>query len=121
MTLCYWLRAIAFFVMAFGMIPYAFANYFCIGPLDDVNVSPSGVVVVTSRASGLLAVYLCQIGNTTNGVGPDQCKAILSALLAANATGQSVEWAFDDSLTCSTHPSWSWLTGWYFGPDVQSQ
>jgi hypothetical protein len=50
----------------------------------------------------------------------DQCKAILSAVLAPNA-GQSVQWDFNDSLTCFTHPSWSWLTGWYSGPNVQSQ
>jgi len=96
------------------------ANYFCTGVVDAVDVSPTGVVVVDSPAAGLRSFYVCQIGATTNGVGPDVCKAILAVLLASRTTGQLVEWAFSDTLTCSTHPSWAWLTGWYYGPNLHS-
>jgi hypothetical protein len=67
--------------------PNAVANYSCTGPVINVDVSPSGVVVVNAPAAGLNFAYPCQIGTTTNGVGPDVCKAILSILLVAHATG----------------------------------
>ena len=98
----------------------AFANYSCSGTVDSVTVTPGTGVVIFSSSSGLGAVYLCQIENTTssaNGaVTPAQCKAFLSILMTANATGQQVQFAFSDTLTCTTHPSWATLTGWYFGP-----
>jgi hypothetical protein len=97
---------------------HAFANYFCYGPMDYVAVTPAGLVVVGSGAAGLNSVNLCQIGGTYNGVGPEQCKVIYSALLSANATGQQVVWAFNDNLTCTTHPSDQALTGWYYGPHI---
>lgn len=94
----------------------AFANYFCSGVVDTVVVNPSGLVMINSSAAGLANVELCQIGATANGVGPDACNAVLASVITARTTGQSVTWAFDDGLTCSTHPQWAWLTGWYFGP-----
>jgi hypothetical protein len=95
----------------------AFANYFCSGPVLSVDVSPTGIVTVNAPAAGLNYAYPCQIGATNNGVGPDACKAILSILIAAHATGASVTFAYDDSLTCATHPAWTYLTGWYYGPE----
>jgi hypothetical protein len=96
----------------------AFAAYSCNGVIDQVNVSPNGVVIVDSTAAGLQSVYLCQIGTTANGVSPDACKAILSLILAAKLSGASVLWSFSDSLTCTTHPAWAWLGGWYYGPNL---
>jgi len=96
----------------------AFATYSCNGVIDQLNVSPNGVVIVDSTTAGLQSVYLCQIGTTANGVSPDACKAILSLLLAAKLSGTSVLWNFSDSLTCTTHPAWAWLGGWYYGPNL---
>jgi hypothetical protein len=96
----------------------AAANYFCQGTIDSVEVSPSGAVEAYSAAAGLNYVTLCAIGATANGVSSDTCKAILAVLLAAHASGAQVQWAFSDSLTCTTHPAWAWLTGWYYGPNI---
>jgi hypothetical protein len=75
-----------------------------------------------SSSAGLDAAYLCQLENTTNSangpVTPAQCKTLLSVLLVAQATRQQIQLAFSDELTCTTHPSWAWLTGWYFGPTL---
>jgi hypothetical protein len=96
------------------------ANYFCTGVVAAVDVSPSGLLVVDSPDAGLRSFYICQIGATNNGVGPDACKAILAVVLASRTTGLPVDWGFSDSLTCSTHPSWTYLTGWYYGPNLHS-
>jgi hypothetical protein len=95
----------------------AHAMYSCSGPVQNVEVGPSGVVTVLAPAAGLGPAYLCEIGTTINGVGPDACKAILSVLLTAHATGASVTFDYSDALTCTTHPTWDWLTGWYYGPE----
>jgi hypothetical protein len=96
----------------------AFANYSCTGTVDQVSVDPNGVVILTSATVGLNAVYLCAIGTTMNGVDSDPCKSILAVLLTAHATGAQIDLSFSDSLTCSTHPAWAWLTGWYYGPNM---
>jgi hypothetical protein len=93
------------------------ANYFCSGTVQNVEVGPNGVITVLAPSAGLNPAYPCQIGNTINGVGPDACKAILSILLAAHAAGGTVTFAYDDALTCATHPAWDWLAGWYYGPE----
>ena len=96
----------------------AFANYSCTGTVDQIDVSPTGVVVFASASMGLTSVYLCQIGTTMNGVDPEPCKSIVAVLLTAHATGAQIDLSFSDSLTCSTHPAWAWLTGWYYGPNM---
>ncbi|HEY8102388.1 MAG TPA: hypothetical protein VIF82_16740 [Burkholderiaceae bacterium] len=92
------------------------ASYACSGVVTGVALSPSGVVTVYSADAGLNAAYICQIGSTYNGVGPDACKAILAVLVSAKATGIHAEWSFNDGLSCTTHPAWDVLTGWYYGP-----
>ena len=94
------------------------ANYFCQGVVDQIDVSPSGLVTVDSAAAGLQFQYLCMIGTTTNGVSPDTCKSLLAVLTTAFITQQQVQWAFSDSLTCTTHPAWNWLAVWYWGPNL---
>jgi hypothetical protein len=96
----------------------AYANYFCTGPVVNVVLSPSGLVTVNAPAAAMNFVYLCQIGATYNGVGSDSCKAILSTLLAARVSAQPITVGYSDSLTCSTHPAWAALTGWYYGPQL---
>ena len=97
----------------------AFAtNYACAGPVNGVTVGPSGVVSAES-AGGQHWGYFCQIGGSSNNVTPDACKGILAVLLAAQASGKSVNVWYSDSNDCSWHASngaWAWLTTWYWGP-----
>ena len=97
----------------------AASAYGCTGTLDSVSLNPSGVITVSSTASQLRVFYVCQIGATENGVDPNTCKAILASLIAAKEAGEQVQWQFNDSLSCQTHPRWTWLTGWYYGPVLQ--
>lgn len=94
----------------------AFATYPCNGVIDAVDVSPSGIVMMDSAQSGIRWVYLCQLGTSNNGVGPESCKAMLSLLLTAQVSGLPVSMSFNDSLTCTSHPQSTWLTGWTVGP-----
>lgn len=93
------------------------ANYSCAGTVNNLALNPDGVL--TATIGSLQNVYLCQIGATRNGVSSDVCKAIFAHLLSARTTGTLVQLQFSDSLTCTTHPAWSNLTGWYYGPDFQ--
>jgi len=103
------------------------STYACVGTIDFVSVSPTGVVTVYSQSSGLHVFYPCQLGATVNGVSPDTCKAILSLLLEAKATGAQVQWGFSDSIGCDRSAynggNWYWLSespsGWYYGPQIQ--
>jgi hypothetical protein len=106
----------------FAVSTPAWANYSCQGTVDSLTVSPGTGVLILSTSSGLGAVYLCQLEGTYNSangtVTPEQCKAFLAVLLSAQASRQQVQFSFNDALTCTTHPTWTWLTGWYYGPAV---
>lgn len=93
----------------------AWGSYACAGYVTGVTIGPTGVVAA-ERIPGGIWVYVCQIGATYNGVGPEQCKAIYTLLLTAQTTGKQVTMWFEDGLNCTTHPAWAPLTGWYFGP-----
>jgi hypothetical protein len=47
-----------------------------------------------------------------------QCKSVYATLLAAQVAGKRVRLWFDDTLTCSTQPSWAYATGWCYGPEL---
>lgn len=102
----------------------AFATYSCEGHVVNVGVAPGTGIVILTTDNGFGSVYICQVDTTSssaNGpVTPEQCKSFLAVFLAAQTTGQRIQFAFNDSLTCSTHPSWAWLGGWYFGPMLLS-
>jgi hypothetical protein len=40
--------------------------------------------------------------------------------LAAQATEKEIEWGINDALSCTTHAQYSFLSGWYFGPNVRN-
>jgi hypothetical protein len=101
-------------VVALAVVP-AHANYMCSGPVTAVSFDNTGVVVF-SGIGGISAGYLCSLSTTSNGITPDVCKAKYTQLLIAQLTGQSLNIYFGDNLTCTTQPSWNWLTGVYFGP-----
>lgn len=106
--------------MAWGIPAMATVHYACGGPVDGVTVSPGGVVSASS-AGGQHWGYFCQLGATTNGVSNDACKGILATLLAAQASGKSVNLWFDDDYDCNWHASngaWAWLNTVYWGPSI---
>jgi len=111
-------------VLALSLCAPVLANYSCTGTVDGVTVAPGTGVVIFSSSAGLSSVYLCQLEASTtsaNGtVTPEQCKAMLSVLLGAQLSRQAVQLSFSDSLTCTTHPAWAWLTGWYYGPALSA-
>jgi hypothetical protein len=96
---------------------FANANYSCIGPVTGVTVGPSGVVS-GANIGGISWGYFCSVSTPENGASVDACRAILALLMSAEAQGKSVEIWFSDGLTCATRPSWTWQTGWYFGPRI---
>ena len=96
----------------------AYANYFCGGPVTQVALSPSGALTVYAPAAGLNFAYICSIDTAFNSVSIEVCKAMLATLLQAQATGATITFAYNDALTCATHPAWMWLTGWYYGPQI---
>jgi hypothetical protein len=103
------------------------AAYSCSGSIDFVSVAPTGVVTVSSPSSGLMTFYPCSLTSTVNGVTVDTCKAILSVLMLAKATGAQVGWWFSDSIGCNRASfnggNWYWLSdpsgNWYYGPQIQ--
>jgi hypothetical protein len=111
-------KRLSFALVLCAVSTAASANYTCQGTVTGVSLNQAGVVTVSSPSSGLPTFYVCQIGATTNGVGPEQCKAMLGMLYIARVSGQQVQWHFSDSLTCATHANWDWLSGWYFGPTI---
>jgi hypothetical protein len=116
-------RKILFALAAAAMAVQASAvNYACGGPVNGVTVSPGGVVSAES-AGGQHWGYFCQIGATTNTVTSDACKGVLAVLLAAQASGKSVNIWYGDANDCAWHASngsWAWLTTWYWGPTVSN-
>lgn len=90
------------------------STYSCSGTVTSVALAPSGLLTVSIGA--LTNVYLCEIGNSYNGVSADVCSAIYAHLLSARTTGSQELFNFNDTLTCTTHPTWAALTGWYYGP-----
>ena len=103
------------------------ATYFCVGTIDFVTVSPTGVVTVSSQSSGLATFYPCSVASTMDGVTTDICKAMLSILITAKATGAQVAWGFSDTIGCNRSSfdggNWYWLADppavWYYGPQIQ--
>lgn len=109
-------RSIGAVMFLLALSPIAAASYECVGAVSGTQISPTGVVMANSIA-GITAPYLCSVNTTTNGVSTDACKAIYAMMLTAESQGRSVVlWFNDDPNTCSSHASWSWLTGWYWGP-----
>lgn len=102
--------------MVVANIP-AHAFYTCSGPVTQLSIRNDGAVNIS--VGGITNGYLCQIGATTNGVGPDTCKAMYAQLLIAEATGRSMTLYFNPSGTitsCSAQVPYAWLAGFYFGP-----
>jgi len=96
----------------------ASATYTCIGPVKGLTISPKSGQVLAENISGIEWPVLCNINVVENGVTPESCKNIYSMLLTAQVSKKNVTLWFNDEETCLSHPAWSALTGWYFGPKL---
>jgi hypothetical protein len=97
-------------------------RYPCTGMVEQVTTPPGGVVNVTlAFSSGRMEWQdLCSVAVEANGVAPASCRAMLAALLTAQASGRRVTMWFDHpSQSCSATP-WTSIRekGWYWGPAV---
>jgi len=109
------------FLISFSLSPNVYATYSCSGVVKGVTIAPTGQVFAESIGS-ISWPRMCSVSETFNGVSPEACRAVFSTLLTAQATGKEVSLSFDDDAgggTCTSHPAWGALTGWYFGPTLK--
>jgi hypothetical protein len=66
-------RILATLAAAIVCAPAMAVDYSCDGPVTGVTVSPGGIVSA-GTAGGQSWGYFCQLGTTTNGIGPEACK-----------------------------------------------
>lgn len=93
------------------------AEYACTGPVSSIALNQDGML--TATIGTLANVYLCRIDDPVYGITTETCRAIYSLLLAAKLLNKPATFSFNDSLSCTTHPGWAQLTGWYYGPEMQ--
>lgn len=87
------------------VVPAYGAQYTCTGTVTTVFVNGFGDVVVAGPG-GLVPIGLCSVSSATTNFTVDACKAAYATLLAAKLSGQGAAVSFNDSLTCSTQPTW---------------
>lgn len=96
--------------------------YNCRGKIQQVEVGPSGDVNATfnfTDGSGPW-IHVCNLNTQEVNVSPTTCKAILSVLIIAQSTKQSVWMWFNNTSGTCTLNAWSRLSdyGWYWGPSL---
>jgi disulfide bond formation protein DsbB len=112
-------RGLVLGLALFLSAPVFAADYSCSGPVNGVSITPGGIVAAAS-AGGQSWGFFCQLGQTTNGVTPEACKAILTILLTAQTTDKRVTIWFRDDLSCSANRGWNWLSTVYWGPMIEN-
>lgn len=112
------LRIFSLLLLVFPCL--ASANYTCGGNVVGLTLSPKNGSVSASQIGELVWPILCSVSQELNGVPPDNCKVIYSSLLSAQLAQKTVMFWFNDGKDCTTnsHPAWSTLSGWYFGPRI---
>lgn len=105
------------FLPLVGFASAAQANYACVGTVI-VSTSRGETLVAEFSYSPNASTYLCKLTEPVHGISPDQCKSVYAMLMAAQLSGRNVQMWYNDNLTCSTQPSWTWTTGWYHGPQL---
>lgn len=108
-------------ILGFALSTNSWATYSCSGPVGGLGIEPATGDVIVESLAGLAWPRLCSVSRSANGIDPQACKTVYSALLTAQTTGKSVNLWFDDDVSggnCGTHPSWQFLEGWYFGPKL---
>ena len=86
-------------------LPSYAGTYACTGTVTMLFINGAGTVVVQGPG-GLPAIGLCSVTAATTNFAVDSCKTAYATLLAAKLSGQSATVNFNDSLTCSTQPTW---------------
>lgn len=83
--------------------------YSCTGSVTSIAVANDGTVEIVSFSALPAGFYLCQIGVASSGNGwtNESCKAAYATLMAARLSGQQVTIWFNDTLTCSTQPTFN--------------
>lgn len=101
---------------------HSWATYTCGGKVTGVAIDPKNQLVLAESIGPLVWQSLCSVKEQYNGVDAETCKLIFSALLTAQMANKSVTLWFNDGKDCTkaSHPSWSTLTGWYFGPKIHN-
>ena len=79
----------------------------CLGPITYLAINTGGSVYV-SVGSGIWAI--CSVATPFGGVATDTCKAWYASLLAAQKTGQRVQFYFTTGTTCSAVGDWVVVT-----------
>jgi len=107
------------------------AAYTCTGKVKQLTTDPGGSVNLTLLGDGVSLRWqgICSVSDTSEGVSPGACKAILMTLKEAQISQRPIMFWFDYSYTgppkCSDadHPPWTSLrsSGWYWGPTVQAE
>jgi len=100
----------------------SYANYTCVGNVNGLSIDPKSGDVLVDQIGTLSWPRLCSIKTEQNGVSPDTCKVVYSTLLSAQMADKQVRLWFNDGKDCSldSHTEWQFLTGWYFGPRIES-
>ena len=100
----------------------SYATYQCDGKVDGLTIEPKTGIVFAQHVGGFEWPKLCSVTTVFNGIPVESCKIVYSTLLAAQTTNKDVRLWFNDDKDCSTasHPSWTALTGWYFGPSIRN-
>ena len=128
----YWPRHAAAVVVAACVLANplaALAAYTCTGKVKQLTTDPGGSVNLTLVGDGVSLSWqsICSVSDTSEGISPGACKAILMTLKEAQVSQRPVTFWFDYSYTgppkCTDadHPPWTSLraSGWYWGPMTQ--
>jgi hypothetical protein len=99
--------------------------YSCIGKVDQVTVDPNGNVnaTFTFQTGSMPWMQACNLGADSLGVSPAACRGVLTVLLTARTSNQSVQMWFDNATPGQcTFSGWQALKtlGWYWGPSIAS-
>jgi hypothetical protein len=103
---------------------HATAAYTCAGKVTLLQHGPEGDVTINLRGEGVTLDYvrICNVTFAVGSIQPAHCKSILALLMTAQVTDRPLTFWFDITYSgppkCSNadHPSWTYLTGWYWGP-----
>jgi|SwirhisoilCB2_FD_contig_41_2518371_length_664_multi_2_in_0_out_0_2 hypothetical protein len=96
---------VSLFAIAALAVPAYGAQYSCTGTVSILFVNGFGDVVV-SGPGGLVPAGICSVSSATTNFTVEACKTAYATLLAAKLSGQSATVSFNDTLTCSTQPTW---------------
>lgn len=94
--------------------------YSCTGTVTMLFINGGNGGVVVQGPGGLPPILLCSVTTATTNFAVDGCKTAYATLLAAKLSGQTAQVNFNDSLTCSTQPTWG-STGYTSAWSVQTQ